>query len=125
MSRAVTGERPPASERDDCFGGHQRERVQRGGPWRPSLKPPCTAGILPPGTCERIPRRPIRNGQSAGIAMCIGSALRSTRAQLPAIAVIVPRTRRQQCGLHRPCDPIGTNLGLREHRHPCSRAKNT
>ena len=78
-----------------------------------------------PGACERIPRGPIRNGQSAGTAMRIGSALRSTRAHLPAIAVIVPRTRRQHSGLHRPCDPIGTNLGFREHRHPCSRAKDT
>ena len=78
-----------------------------------------------PCSRKRIPGGPIRSGQSAGVAIRIGSAWRSTRAHLPAVEVMVPRLCSKQSGLLRPCDPIGSDLGFREHSRPCSRAKDS
>lgn len=47
MSRTLTGERQPASERDKDFGGHQRERIQQEGPWRLGLSQRVVPGSSP------------------------------------------------------------------------------
>lgn len=88
MSRPLTGERRPASERDSDFGGRQRERIRRGGPGLASSQRVVPRSYLggPSGFQE---------GRSAAVSR-----------------------------LGRPCDPIGTDLGFREHPHPRSRAKN-
>ena len=118
MSRTVTGERQPASDRINDFGGRQPERVQRGG---------CGGLVLTlsvaPGSylgCAEADSKSADSRRSVGW----DRDSRRWRIALSGDAVVVPRIRRKQSGLHRPCDPIGTDLGFREHPHPCSRAKN-
>ena len=66
-----------------------------------------------PDARERFPRRWTCGRQSAGIAMRIGSALRSGKAHSPAVEIRVHRIRRKQSDLHRPSGPIETAQGPR------------